>query len=187
MLRERLSMRKWVVDKEGVPRTEVLAMLTLAIVFAVLLGRSLIIELRPHVDADDGRTRQQLFDEAEFALEYISRHIRGAGVVSTSGDGAKLSIWHGEMYSEKEPLDVPKEPTHFYVTEDKELVAETRGDVNILAGDVIHVDFHPLYAQYIGMSLHAKADGELLEIRELLSFRHTYPLEWTPLLPQTDS
>ncbi len=167
-------MRRWVLDKEGVPRPEVLAAVTLVVVFTVLLGRTLMIELRPHIDPEDGRTRAQLEDQAEFAIGHIMRHVRGAGRARVVEGGSELKIYHGKMDAEMEPRDVSKDPIHFFVSEDRDLMAEHGGETRVLARDISHVEFHPLYGQFIGMSLHAQADGELLEIRERLCLRYPH-------------
>ena len=167
--RERPSWRKWLLDSRGFPRPERLALLTLVVVMTFLLARTAIIGLRPHVEEEP--VREALFDEAEAALESMIREVQAAGRADTEQDNQVLVIWHGAKHAEMEPRDVADGPTRFYVNEDHDLMVEREDDSYVMAHNITSIEFDPIYGPKIGFVLRAKAEGEVLDVRELLLLR----------------
>ncbi len=167
--RERPSRWKWLLDSRGFPGPERLALLTLVVVMTFLFARTAIIGLRPHVEEEP--VREALFHEVEAALECMIREVQAAGRADTEQDNQVLVIWHGAIHAEMEPRDVSDGPTRFYVNEDHDLVVEREDDTYVLAHDIKSIEFNPIYGPKIGLVLRAKAEGEVLDVRELLLLR----------------
>lgn len=155
--------------QDGISRVEMLALLTLAMIVVVLLGRAVIIHLRPVVDEE--HTREQLEEEVKHTLDYIGGVAREATAVEIAEDNTVLRCWLSALDAEREPYYRAEEMISFHVTEDGELV-EMRGDhPRVLSRIVQSIEFYPVDEACIGVALRAQANAEILDVRDRVFVR----------------
>ena len=169
-LRAKHSSGSRVGKPSGRRRAKMLAVLALTVIVVFLFGRSLITEVRPHVDEEQDVARQQLEEDIASAIHFIDDKLKMAISARIGGENDTLSVWVAPEESSAELLaETRLERVDFYVDEDKNLVANPgiEDTPHVLVKRVENIVFHLLDPGGVGLVLAAERGGELVEARHL--------------------
>ncbi|MFO7941422.1 MAG: hypothetical protein R6U92_02055 [Bacillota bacterium] len=174
-----ITLRKWLFldrfdrDVTGIASARTLALWTLIVVLVFLLGRSLINNLRPHVQ--EGETRRELEYEVDLALRYIDMIVEDSICARVEDDGSALSVWERPYEREAGLGEMYPHQVRFQIDDSGDLVAEKGDYTRVIAPNVEFIEFHLLDPRRVGIVLDAQADGEMIEIRHLGELKGEFP------------
>ncbi len=174
-----MDTREWIprVRKRGgwaeLHSARRVAIWTLIIVMVFVLGRALVVHLRPQVMPEDRASLQNLEDEVDHALRHIGDRVEHAYTARIEGEGDVLHLWHlpEEAGDDIELHEEELRETRFFVDDRGDLVAKSDDETRILARRIEHVHFHLVDAGHIGMIMTARDDAEFIEARHLAPLR----------------